>query len=177
MHMRLTPRASAPIQTLTTNFVLSANGAIELGIDRSFLRTLFYFATPPTKLSIGVSNLVPQSKQKLNCLKSSQSYGVTGPRSGRKRPQRQLGKNQELFSLSSAPKAFPHVGVTGDQPDPHAARNRNHRQLKTSSTRPSASASTLASTRTHFPLPRSISIRPLLFSADRAGRGAEAGGP
>ena len=41
---------------------------------------------------------------------------------------------------------------------------------KTSSTRPSASASTSASTQTRFPPPRSISIRPVFFAADRGER-------
>ena len=53
---------------------------------------------------------------------------------------------------------------------PHAIRDRNHRLTKTSSTRPSASASTSASTRIRFPSPRSISIKPVFFAADRAER-------
>ena len=53
------------------------------------------------------------------------------------------------------------------QPNPHAVRYRDHRRPKTSSTRPSASASTLASTQMRLPPPRSISIKPIFRAAER----------
>ena len=57
------------------------------------------------------------------------------------------------------------------KPNPHAAWDRDHLRPKTSSTRPSASASTLASTRTRLPSPRSISIMPTFRPVDRTGGG------
>src|ERR1700678_3667874 len=68
---------------------------------------------------------------------------------------------QDLLHLQSqARKAAPHVGVAGRAPDPDAARYRDHRRLRTSRTRPNASASTFSSTLTRLPPPSSISIRP-----------------
>src|SRR6266849_4574683 len=61
--------------------------------------------------------------------------------------------------------AAAHVGVTGRDPDPDAARYRDHRRLRTSRTRPNASASTFSSTLTRLPSPSSISIRPRRFQA------------
>ena len=62
-----------------------------------------------------------------------------------------------------------HIRVSRHKPNPHAAWDRDHLRPKTSSTRPSASASTLASTRTRLPSPRSISIMPAFRPADRTG--------
>jgi len=62
-----------------------------------------------------------------------------------------------------------HIRVSRHKPNPHAAWDRDHLRPKTSSTRPSASASTLASTRTRLPSPRSISITPAFRPADRTG--------
>ena len=59
--------------------------------------------------------------------------------------------------------AAAHVGVAGGDPDPDAARYRDHRRLRTSRTRPNASASTFSSTLTRLPPPSSISIRPRRF--------------
>src|ERR1700689_1692053 len=51
---------------------------------------------------------------------------------------------QDLLHLQSqARKAAPHVGVARRDPDPDAARYRDHRRLRTSRTRPNASASTV----------------------------------
>ena len=61
------------------------------------------------------------------------------------------------------------IRVSRHKPNPHAAWDRDHLRPKTSSTRPSASASTLASTRTRLPSPRSISIMPAFRPADRTG--------
>src|ERR1700691_6015336 len=73
---------------------------------------------------------------------------------------------QDLLHLQSqARKAAPHVGVARRDPDPDAARYRDHRRLRTSRTRPNASASTFSSTLTRLPSPRSISIRPRRFRA------------
>src|SRR4029077_729093 len=59
--------------------------------------------------------------------------------------------------------AAAHVGVAGRDPDPDAARYRDHRWLRTSRTRPNASASTFSSTLTRLPSPSSISITPRRF--------------
>src|SRR4051812_18138788 len=68
---------------------------------------------------------------------------------------------QALLNLQSQTvHAAPHVGVAGRDPDPDAARYRDHRRLKTSRTRSNASASTFSSTLTRLPPPSSISIRP-----------------
>src|SRR5580693_4510620 len=68
---------------------------------------------------------------------------------------------QALLNLQSQTlHAAPHVGVAGRDPDPDAARYRDHRRLRTSRTRPNASASTFSSTLTRLPPPSSISIRP-----------------
>ena len=64
-----------------------------------------------------------------------------------------------------------HIRVSRHKPNPHAAWDRDHLRPKTSSTRPSASASTLASTRTRLPPPRSISIMPTFRPVDRTGGG------
>ncbi len=64
-----------------------------------------------------------------------------------------------------------HIRVSRHKPNPHAAWDRDHLRPKTSSTRPSASASTLASTRTRLPPPRSISIMPTFRLVDRTGGG------
>jgi len=61
-----------------------------------------------------------------------------------------------------------HIRVSRHKPNPHAAWDRDHLRPKTSSTRPSASASTLASTRMRLPPPRSISINPLFRPINRA---------
>src|ERR1700712_2890782 len=62
-------------------------------------------------------------------------------------------KSQTLHSAA-------HVRVPGGDPDPDPARYRDHRRLRTSRTRPNASASTFSSTLTRLPPPSSISIRP-----------------
>lgn len=68
---------------------------------------------------------------------------------------------QNLLDLQSQGReSFSHVGVAGGQPYPNTARNRDHRRSRTSRTRPNASASTVRSTRTQRPSPRSISINP-----------------
>src|SRR6187397_1751689 len=56
--------------------------------------------------------------------------------------------------------AAPHIGVARCDPDPDAARYRDHRRLRTSRTRRNAPASTFSSTLTRLPPPSSISIRP-----------------
>src|SRR5476649_2311974 len=61
---------------------------------------------------------------------------------------------------SQALHAAAHVRVPSGDPDPDAARYRDHRRLRTSRTRPNASASTFSSTLTRVLPPSSISIRP-----------------
>src|SRR6202035_3093291 len=70
-----------------------------------------------------------------------------------------------LNCQSQAMHAAAHVGVDGRDPDPDAARYRDHRRLRTSRTRPNASASTFSSTLTRLPSPSSISITPRRFGA------------
>src|SRR5277367_3061356 len=70
-----------------------------------------------------------------------------------------------LNRQSQALHAAAHVRVPRGNPDPDAARYRDHRRLRTSRTRPNASASTFSSTLTRLPSPRSISIRPRRFRA------------
>src|SRR6202051_5406439 len=70
-----------------------------------------------------------------------------------------------LNRQSQALHAAAHVGVARRDPDPDAARYRDHRRLRTSRTRPNASASTFSSTRPRVPSPSSISIRPRRFRA------------
>src|SRR6202142_2000702 len=65
-----------------------------------------------------------------------------------------------LNRQSQALHAATHVRVARRNPDPDAARYRDHRRLRTSRTRPNASASTFSSTLTRLPPPSSISIRP-----------------
>src|SRR5579863_7339859 len=65
-----------------------------------------------------------------------------------------------LNRQSQALHAAAHVRVPSGDPNPDAARYRDHRRLKTSRTRPNASASTFSSTLTRLPSPNSISIRP-----------------
>src|SRR5215211_1899529 len=73
---------------------------------------------------------------------------------------------QALLNLQSQTlHAAPHVGVAGRDPDPNAARYRDHRRLRTSRTRLNASASTFSSTLTRLPSPSSISIRQRRFRA------------
>src|SRR3954453_18271056 len=68
---------------------------------------------------------------------------------------------QALLNLQSQTlHAAPHIGVARCDPDPDAARYWDHRRLRTSRTRPNASASTFSSTLTRLPPPSSISIRP-----------------
>src|SRR6202165_3506386 len=68
-----------------------------------------------------------------------------------------------LNRQSQALHAAAHVRMPSGDPDPDAARYRDHRRLKTSRTRPNASASTFSSTLTRLPSPSSISIRPRRF--------------
>src|ERR1700688_843259 len=70
-----------------------------------------------------------------------------------------------LNRQSQALHAAAHVGVAGRDPDPDAARYRDHRRLRTSRTRPNASASTFSSTLTRLPSPSAISITPRRFRA------------
>src|SRR3954454_5332009 len=77
-----------------------------------------------------------------------------------------------LNRQSQALHAAAHVRVPSGDPDPDAARYRDHRWLRTSRTRPNASASTFSSTLTRLPSPSSISITPRRF---RAGIAAGAG--
>src|SRR5204862_4294764 len=77
-----------------------------------------------------------------------------------------------LNRQSQALHAAAHVRVPGGDPDPDAARYRDHRRLRTSRTRPNASASTFSSTLTRLPSPSSISIRPQRLRA-----GIAAGAP
>src|ERR1700759_1290105 len=65
-----------------------------------------------------------------------------------------------LNRKSQALHAAPHVGVTGRDPDPDAARDWDHRRLSSSRTRCNASTSTSRSTRTRQPPPSSISMIP-----------------
>ena len=66
--------------------------------------------------------------------------------------------------------AAAHVGVAGGDPHSDAARDRDHRRLRSSRTRRSASASTSRSTRTRQP-PTSISIIPALLRCAGGGDG------
>src|SRR5437870_5538450 len=66
-------------------------------------------------------------------------------------------------------QAAAHVCVTGGDPDPDVAWDRNHHRLRSSRTRCSASVSTSRSTRTRQP-PSSISIMPT-FARSLAGDG------
>src|SRR5450631_3979277 len=68
-----------------------------------------------------------------------------------------------LNRQSQALHAAAHVRVPSGDPDPDAARYRDHRRLRTSRTRPNASASTFSSTLTRLPSPSSI--RPRRFRA------------
>src|SRR5258707_8613564 len=70
-----------------------------------------------------------------------------------------------LNRQSQALHATAHVRVPSGDPDPDAARYRDHRRLRTSRTRPNASASTLSSTLTRLPSPSSISLRPRRFQS------------
>src|ERR1700685_3415507 len=70
-----------------------------------------------------------------------------------------------LNRQSQALHAAAHVRVPSGDPDSDAARYRDHRRLRTSRTRPNASASTFSSTLTRLPSPSSISIRPRRFLA------------
>src|ERR1700688_5100926 len=70
-----------------------------------------------------------------------------------------------LNRQSQALHAAAHVRVPSGDPDPDAAWYRDHRRLRTSRTRPNASASTFSSTLTRLPSPSSISIRPRRFRA------------
>src|SRR5271155_3805792 len=74
-------------------------------------------------------------------------------------------RRKTLNLQSQTLHAAPHVGVAGRDPDPDAARYRDHRRLRTSRTRPNASASTFSSTLTRLPSPSSISITPWRFRA------------
>jgi hypothetical protein len=70
-----------------------------------------------------------------------------------------------LYRQSQALHAPANVRVPSGDPDPDAARYRDHCWLRTSRTRPNASASTFSSTLTRLPSPSSISIRPRRFRA------------
>src|SRR5712664_649820 len=65
--------------------------------------------------------------------------------------------------------AFPHIGVAGSDPDPHACRDCNHRRSRTSSTRANAVASTPASTITRRSFPTMITIWPDAGAAGTVG--------
>jgi len=65
-----------------------------------------------------------------------------------------------LNRQSQALHAAAHVRMPSGDPDPNAARYRDHRRPRTSRTRANASASTFSSTLTRLPLPSSISITP-----------------
>src|SRR5436190_23115529 len=74
---------------------------------------------------------------------------------------------QYLLHLQrQARKALPHIGVTGGQPYPHAARNRDHGRSSTARTRASTAASTALSTTTRRPHISTMSIRPLAPTRD-----------
>src|ERR1700683_4024990 len=68
-----------------------------------------------------------------------------------------------LNRQSQALHAAAHVRMPSCDPDPDAARYRDHRRLNTSKPRLNASASTFSSTLTRLPSPSSISIRPRRF--------------
>ena len=72
-----------------------------------------------------------------------------------------------LHETREGREAAPHVGMTRRKPNPHVARDRDHRRSRTSSTRDNASASTCASSRTRRRLPRS-SRSALATATDRA---------
>src|SRR6476619_1505544 len=76
-----------------------------------------------------------------------------------------------LNRQSQALHAAAHVRVASRDPDPDAARDRDHRRTNLASTRASAATSTPASTMTRRSFPISISMRPLAGAAraDRAG--------
>src|ERR1700724_1543742 len=76
-----------------------------------------------------------------------------------------IARQTLLNRQSQALHAAAHVRMPSGDPDPNAARYRDHRRLKTSRTRPNASASTFSSTLTRLPSPSSISIRPRRFRA------------
>src|SRR3984885_4064771 len=83
-----------------------------------------------------------------------------------------------LDRQSQALHAGAHVRVPRRDPYPDAARDRDHRRLRSSSTRCSASASTSRSTRTRKPPLSSISIIPPLArraGGDDGGCGAHVG--
>src|SRR4029078_8257491 len=66
--------------------------------------------------------------------------------------------NQEREALI----ALPHIGMATRQPDPHAAWHRDHRRSSTAITRPSAAASTPASTMIRPLLCSTLSMRPFI---------------
>ena len=73
-------------------------------------------------------------------------------------------RHKEILNLQGQPlHAATHVRVARRDPDSDAARNRDHRRLRTSRTRPNASASTFSSTLTRLPSASAISIRPRRF--------------
>ena len=65
--------------------------------------------------------------------------------------------------------AAPHVRHTGRKPDPHAARNRDHRRSRTPITRASAEGSSARSTITRRPPASTISIRPVAGGTSATG--------
>ncbi len=77
-----------------------------------------------------------------------------------------------LNRKSQALHAPAHVRVASRDPDPDAARDRDHRRAKMASTRASAATSTPASTMTRRSFPISISMRPLAGAARADGAGS-----
>ena len=84
----------------------------------------------------------------------------TAPPEAKQMPPQWVMLQDLLHLQSQARKAAPHVGMARRDPDPDAARYQDHRRLRTSRTRPNASASTFSSTLTRVLPPSSISIRP-----------------
>src|SRR5690349_3818424 len=80
---------------------------------------------------------------------------------------------QRLLNEQRQPiKPFAHIGPTRRQPNPHAARNRDHRRSSTPTTRASAASFTSLPTITRAPPASTISIRPVFSADDAASRAA-----
>ena len=85
---------------------------------------------------------------------------AAAPTKAKQMSAQRIAPQHLLHQQRQTRKALPHIGVTGRQPYPHAARKRDHARSSTARTRASAAESTPLSTTTRRPHANTISIRP-----------------
>src|SRR5258708_13337956 len=85
---------------------------------------------------------------------------AAAPTKAKQMSAQRIAPQHLLHQQRQTRKALSHIGVTGRQPYPHAARKRDHGRSSTARTRASAAESTPLPTTTPRPPPTTLSTRP-----------------